>query len=106
MAAKRRTPKGIARRKQVRATSAPRKGAPADLASRQGDLEIFEVHRRFIQVMEGDRLLTVSAETRGHYLTVMRSLTVKLSVPGKPISEIISEIMSEAAPLIFQVMQH
>lgn len=104
MAVKRRTPKGIAGRKKPRATR-PRKTTQADPASHPHDPEIFEVHRRFIQVMEGDRLLTISAETRGHYLTVMRSLTAKLSVPGKPLSEILSEIMSEAAPLIFQVMQ-
>jgi hypothetical protein len=106
MALKRRTAKGIASSKKTRTTSALRKRTNADSAPPMLDREIFEVHRRFIQVMEGDRLLTVSAETRGHYLTVMRSLTAKLSVPGKPLSEIISEVMSEAAPLIFQVMQH
>ena len=104
MAAKKRTTKSIARRRPVRRTSAPRKSPAA--APQPKDLEIFEVHRRFIQVMEGGRLLTISTETRGHYLTVMRSLTAKLAVPGKPLSEILSEIMSEAAPLIFRVMQH
>jgi hypothetical protein len=105
MAAKKSTTKSIARRRQVRRTSAPRE-SPAESTPQPADPEIFEVHRRFIQVMEGDRLLTISAETRGHYLTVMRSLTAKLAVPGKPLSEILSEIMSEAAPLIFRVMQH
>lgn len=105
MAVKRRTPKGNAGRKRPRAATRPRKTAHAEPAPHPHDLEIFEVHRRFIEVMEGDRLLTISAETRGHYLTVMRSLTAKLSVPGKPLSEILSEMMSEAAPLIFQVMQ-
>ncbi|HUY19533.1 MAG TPA: hypothetical protein VMV15_09925 [Candidatus Binataceae bacterium] len=106
MAAKKRTTKSIARRRPVRRTSVPRESPAAEPTPQTEDLEIFEVHRRFIQVMEGDRLLTISAETRGHYLTVMRSLTAKLAVPGKPLSEILSEIMSEAAPLIFRVMQH
>jgi hypothetical protein len=105
MAVKRRTLTGVARRKKARGAIRPRKGTHPDPTSHPHDPEIFEVHRRFIQVMEGDRLLTISAETRGHYVTVMRSLTAKLSVPGKPLSEILSEIMSEAAPLIFQVMQ-
>ncbi|HTW86475.1 MAG TPA: hypothetical protein VMD75_00590 [Candidatus Binataceae bacterium] len=105
MAVKRRNPKGKPGRKKSRAGSRPRKTTHAEPASHPHDPEIFEIHRRFIQVMEGDRLLTISAETRGHYLTVMRSLTAKLSVPGKPLSEILSEMMSEAAPLIFQVMQ-
>ena len=77
-------------------------GAPA---ATPRDPEVFEVHRQFIEVMENDRLLAVSLETRGHYLTVMRSLVAKLAVPGKPLSEIISEVMTEAAPLIFKVMQ-
>lgn len=106
MAAKKRTRKGAAQRKQARSRTTPRKRTVADATPLSQDPEVFEVHRRFIEVMEGDRLLTVSAEMRGHYLTVMRSLTAKLAVPGKPLSEIISEVMSEAAPLIFRVMQH
>jgi hypothetical protein len=106
MAAKKPTLKATAHRKKARTRSAPRTRANPDTAAPVGDLEIIEVHRRFIEVMEGDRLLTVSTEMRGHYLTVMRSLTAKLSVPGKPLSEILSEVMTEAAPLIFRVMQH
>lgn len=69
------------------------------------DQEIYEVHRRFIGVMEGERLSAISAETKGHYLRIMRSLADKLAVPSKPLSEIVGEIMSEAAPLLFQAMQ-
>ncbi len=69
------------------------------------DLEIFEVHRRFIEVMEGERLGAISAETKEHYLRIMRSLADKLAIPSKPLSEIVGEIMSEAAPLLFQAMQ-
>ena len=69
------------------------------------DLEIFEVHRRFIAVMEGERLASISVETKGHYLRIMRSLADKLAVPSKPLAEIVGEMMSEAAPLLFQAMQ-
>jgi hypothetical protein len=70
------------------------------------DREIYEVHRRFIAVMEDDRLASISAETKGHYLRIMRSLADKLAVPSKPLGEIVGEVMSEAAPLLFQAMQH
>ena len=68
------------------------------------DKEIFDAHRRYIEAMES-RLETISDETKSHYLKVLVSLTEKLSVPGKPLSEIVGEIMSEAAPLVFQAMQ-
>ncbi len=108
MPPKRRTSKTAARvtqRKRTRARSTPRERSHPEPAPAPRDPEVFEVHQQFIAVMENDRLLTISAETRGHYLTVMRSLTAKLAVPGKPLSEIISEIMTEAAPIIFRVMQ-
>jgi len=69
------------------------------------DEEIYEVHRRYIQVMENERLAAISDETKTHYLRVLKSLTDKLAIPGKPLSEVIGEMMSEAAPLLFQTMQ-
>lgn len=66
--------------------------------------EIYEIHRRYVRVME-ERLPSISGESKGHYLTVLKSLTIKLEVPGKPLSEILREVMSEAAPLILQAMQ-
>lgn len=66
--------------------------------------EIFEAHRKYIEAMES-RLETISDDTKSHYLRVLVSLTEKLSTPGKPLSEIVGEIMSEAAPLLFQAMQ-
>lgn len=69
------------------------------------DKEIYEVHRHYIQVMENERLVTISDETKTHYLRVLKSLTDKLAVPGKPLSEVVGEMMSEAAPLLFQTMQ-
>ena len=108
--------KPSARTRPRRANQKPRrlKPAPRRAAIREAapapppaprDPEVFEVHQQFIAVMENDRLLSVSAELRGHYLTVMRSLTAKLAVSGKPLSEIVSEMMTEAAPIIFRLMQ-
>jgi hypothetical protein len=69
------------------------------------DIAIVEVHRRFVEVMETVRLETISAGTKEHYLTVMRSLTEKLAMPSKPLAEIVGEMMAEAGPMIFQAMQ-
>ena len=68
------------------------------------DREIFDAHRRYIETMEA-RLDTISDDTKVHYLKVLVSLTEKLAIPGKPLSEIVGEMMSEAAPLLFQAMQ-
>lgn len=65
---------------------------------------IFEIHRRYIEVME-DRMTMVEEQTRTSYIAVMTSLTEKLAVPGKPLSEIVRELMAEAGPILFQVMQ-
>jgi len=69
------------------------------------DIEICEVHRQFVQVMENVRLETISTETKARYLIVMRSLTEKLAIPTKPLSEVVGELMTEAGPMIFQAMQ-
>jgi hypothetical protein len=68
------------------------------------DEEIFEAHRKYIETMEA-RLEMISDDTKGHYLRVLVSLTEKLAIPSKPLSEIVGEMMSEAAPLLFQAMQ-
>jgi hypothetical protein len=69
------------------------------------DIEIVEVQRRFVDVMETVRLETISPEMKRHYLAVMKSLTEKLAMPSKPLSEILGEMMTEAGPMIFQAMQ-
>ena len=70
------------------------------------DQNIFDAHRRYIEVMEGIRLDTISKETKEKYLSVITALTEKLALPSKPLSEIIGEMMSEAAPFLFQSMQN
>ena len=69
------------------------------------DLEIVEIQRRFVDLMENVRLETMSPEMKQHYLTVMKSLTEKLAMPSKPLHEILGEMMAEAGPMIFQAMQ-
>ncbi len=69
------------------------------------DQEIFELHRRYVEVMEELRLATISKDTKEKYLQVLRSITHKLALPSKPLSEIVGEIMAEAAPFLFQAMQ-
>jgi len=69
------------------------------------DQEIYDLHRRYLQVMEEQRLSTISSESKTFYLSILKSLTSKLEVPGKPLSEIMREMMAEAAPMIMQVMQ-
>ena len=68
------------------------------------DKEIFEAHRKYIETMES-RLEVISDDTKAHYLKILVSLTEKLDIPGKPLSEIVGEMMAEAAPLLFQAMQ-
>jgi hypothetical protein len=70
----------------------------------QRDQEIADAHRQYIEIMEA-RLESISDETKDHYLRVLKSVTEKLAVPGKPLSEVVGEMMSEAAPLLFQAMQ-
>jgi hypothetical protein len=69
------------------------------------DIEIVEMHERFVEVMENIRLETINPETKKHYLAVMKSLTEKLAIPSKPLHEIVGEMMAEAGPMIFQAMQ-
>ena len=69
------------------------------------DQVIHEIHLRYIEVMESDRLALISDETKMHYLRALKALTEKLAVPGKPLSEVVGEMMAEAAPLLFQAMQ-
>ena len=68
------------------------------------DKEIIETHRRYIKAME-ERLPTISEETKGNYAKILNLLSDKLEIPGKPLSEVVREMMAEAAPLLFQTMQ-
>jgi len=78
--------------------------AQASKLSNPKDREICDLHRRYVAAME-DRLPAISDETKGQYSMVLKTLTEKLEIPGKPLSEIISEAMGDAAPLLFRAMQ-
>jgi hypothetical protein len=69
------------------------------------DIEIVEIHRRFVGAMENIRLETMTSEMKQRYLMVMKSITEKLEMPSKPLPEILGEMMAEAGPLIFHAMQ-
>ncbi len=69
------------------------------------DIEIVEVHRRFVEVMEEVRLETIQPEFKERYLSIMKALTEKLAMPSKPLHEVVGELMAEAGPILFQVMQ-
>jgi hypothetical protein len=69
------------------------------------DIEITEIHVRFVEVMETVRLETISPEMKQRYLAIMKSLTEKLAMPSKPLHEVLGEMMAETGPLIFQAMQ-
>jgi len=70
------------------------------------DQQIYDAHRRYLEVMEDIRLSTISNETKEKYLRIISTLTDKLALPSKPLSEIIGEMMAEAAPFLFQTMQN
>jgi hypothetical protein len=78
--------------------------ADADKFGNRRDQAIAGLHLRYIEVMEA-RLDSLSDESKDHYFRILSTLTDKLAVPTKPLHEIVGEIMSEAAPLLFQVMQ-
>lgn len=65
---------------------------------------VARTHRRFVVAMER-RLQEIDEPARTGYLTVMASLSAKLEVPGKPLSEIVRELMAEAGPLLFTIMR-
>ena len=69
------------------------------------DIEIVEVHRRFVEVMEEVRLETIQPEFKERYLSIMKALTERLAMPSKPLHEVVGELMAEAGPILFQVMQ-
>ena len=51
------------------------------------DQQICDIHRQYLKVFEEQRLDSISDSTKESYLAVLRSLTAKLEVPSKPLSE-------------------
>ena len=69
------------------------------------DQAICDINRRFIDVIETIRLETLSGDTKQKYLIIMTKLTEQLAIPSKPLHEIVGEVMAEAGPILFALMQ-
>lgn len=65
--------------------------------------DIRAVHERFMAAME-QRLPAMQVETKERYFVVLTSLVGKLEAPEKNLRDILQEMMSEAASLIFDEM--
>ncbi len=74
-----------------------------DLLSKALDGDIAMTHERFIAAMEG-RLPEMELETKERYFAVLNSLVGKLETPEKKLSEVLQEMMTEAAAIILQEM--
>jgi hypothetical protein len=68
------------------------------------DRQIVATHRRFVKAMDG-RLGTMSVESKERYFAVLSSLVTKLETNGKPMRDVMQEMLSEAANLILQELQ-
>ncbi len=65
--------------------------------------DIRAVHERFMAAME-QRLPAMQVETKERYFVVLTSLVGKLEAREKNLRDILQEMMSEAASLIFDEM--
>ena len=66
--------------------------------------QIVATHRRFVKAMDG-RLDSMSFDSKERYFAVLSTLVDKLETNGKPMREIMQEMMTEAASVIFQELQ-
>jgi hypothetical protein len=69
------------------------------------DRQIVATHRRFVKAMDG-RLGSMSFESKERYFAVLSTLVAKLETNGKPMREVMQEMMTEAASMIFQELQN
>ena len=60
-------------------------------------------HERLVAAMNA-RLPAMALEQKERYFAVLSTLVGKLETPGKPLREILQEIMAEAATYVFQEM--
>ncbi len=67
--------------------------------------QIVATHRRFVKAMDG-RLGGMSFESKERYFAVLSALVAKLETNGKSMREIMQEMMTEAASVIFQELQN
>jgi hypothetical protein len=67
------------------------------------DRQIVATHRRFVKAMDG-RLPDMGADTKERYFAVLSVLVAKLEDAGKPLKEVMQEMVSEAGHMILQEM--
>jgi hypothetical protein len=63
------------------------------------DREIAVVHARFVDAMEA-RLPSMALETKERYFGVLSTLVAKLEHDGKPLRDVLTETMAEAASIV------
>jgi hypothetical protein len=68
----------------------------------EGQLKM--THQRFVAAMNA-RVPEMPLEQKERYFAVLSTLVAKLEDQGKPLREILQEMMAEAAAYVFQEMQ-
>ena len=68
------------------------------------DRQIVTTHRRFVKAMDG-RLADMSVDSKERYFGVLASLVEKLETNGKPMRDIMREMVAEAGSVILLEMQ-
>ena len=68
------------------------------------EADIVMTHERFCEAMR-ERLSSIEAESLERYFAVLSKLVGKLEEGDKPLSQVMSEMMTEAAPMIMAEMQ-
>lgn len=82
---------------------APTNGMDESLrAALEADVRM--THERFVVAMEG-RLPAIEPDSLERYFAVLSKLVAKLEDPDKGLSQIMSEMMAEAAGLLMAEMQ-
>ncbi len=72
-----------------------------ELISKDTDKQIAATHRRFQRAMEA-RLKGMRLESKERYFAVLGALVSRLEDPGKPLRQVLQEVLMEAAPYIAQ----
>ena len=73
------------------------------LIAKDLDKQIAATHRRFQQAME-ERLKDMRLESKERYFVVLCALVTKLEDLGKPLRQVLQQVLMEAAPYIAQEM--
>jgi len=75
----------------------------SDEVERDLERQLCMTHERFVAAMNA-RLPGMELGQKERYFAVLSALVAKLETPGKPLREILQEMMAEAATYVFQEM--